>query len=192
VVGPAIGPELSRAAALALRLLRLDKCRGKLEGPMLVSALLIAMGEPAAAQPAPAPMVIDLMRPACPEDASEADVVVCAQRTPDYRIDPGVLASQRAREPQPSETTERQRSAMASATSCHDLPTKCQGSGVIPLLPAALKAIEAAALAVKGEDWREAFRTKPDEYQAYQAERRRSGVRVGVGVSAGAGSRPGQ
>ena len=159
---------------------------------MLVSVLLIAMAEPAAAQPDPAPVVIDLMPPACPEHAGEADVTVCAQRAPDYRIDPSVLAGQRAREPQPPETTERQRSAMASATSCHELATKCQGSGIIPLLPVALKTIEAATLAVKGEDWREAFRTKQDEYQAYQAQRRRSGIKVGVGVSAGAGSRPGQ
>ena len=151
-------------------------------------ALLIAMADPATAPPTAAPMVIDLMPAACPDDASEADVTVCAQRTPDYRIDPGVLAGHRAREPQPPEPTERRRSELAAATSCHDLPSKCQGGGVIPLLSVALKTIDAATLAIKGEDWREAVRTGPDEYGAYQAQRRRSGVKIGVGVSAGAGA----
>jgi hypothetical protein len=187
VAGPATEQVLRDP--LASQLSRLDKGEVKLEEPMLATALLIAMAEPAAAQQSTAaPVVIDLMPLACPENASEADVTVCAQRTPGYRIDPSVLAGQRAREPQPPEATERGRSEMAAATSCHDLPSKCQGGGIIPLLPVALRTIEAATLAVKGEDWREAFRTKPDEYQAYQAQRRRSGIRVEV--SAGAGSRP--
>lgn len=155
---------------------------------MLISVMLLAIADPSPPRVEPAPLVINLLPPPCADANGEADVTVCAPTTPDFRIDPGVLAGQRALGPSAYDPGERKRSEAATAISCHDLPTKCQGSGVIPLLPAALKTIEAVALAAKGEDWREAFRTKPDEYQAYRAERRKSRVQVGVGLSAGAGS----
>jgi hypothetical protein len=161
---------------------------------MLSGALLMVMvsGAVQAERPQAAPVVVDLLPPSCPEQADDADVTVCASRTPDYRIDPGVLAGQRARDGLPSRGDDRERVEAALATSCHALPAKCQGSGIIPLLPVALKAIEAATLAIKGDDWGEAFRTKPDKYQAYQEQRRRPGVRVGVGVSAGSREGPRQ
>lgn len=43
---------------------------------------------------------------------------------------------------------------------------------MIPLLPAAVKVATALVKAAKGEDWREAFRTKPDDYQLYEEERK--------------------
>lgn len=44
--------------------------------------------------------------------------------------------------------------------------------GMIPLLPAAVKVATAVVKAAKGEDWREAFRTKADDYQLYQEAKR--------------------
>jgi hypothetical protein len=50
----------------------------------------------------------------------------------------------------------------------------------------ALTALKAAELAAAGEDWRDAFRTRPDQYRLYQEEQARrakkSGVSIGVSV----------
>jgi len=150
---------------------------------MLASALALLMlgatGQPASA--APGPVVINLLPPPCPEKPSDADVLVCARPTPDYRIDPGILAAERSRQSAPM--SEKQRVRNVAATSCHDLPTKCQGSGVIPVLPVVLKSVQAAILAVKGEEWRDAFRTQSGDYEAYKAEKARRRVRVGVSAS---------
>jgi hypothetical protein len=121
---------------------------------------------------------------------SGAEIVVCGARERPYRIDPDVLAGQRAREALPADT----RTAFSCAVrgSCHDTYAKCQGSGVIPVLPAALKTIEAVVLAVKGEDWRQPFRSKPNEFEAYQAAQgeRRAGVSVSLEAGASAGLPP--
>lgn len=139
---------------------------------MLASLLFaVAGGAAPASGPPPAPLVINLLPPPCPDKPSDVEVQVCAKRSPDYRIDPGVLAGQRAREGAPMSEKERVKTVLA--TSCHDLPSKCQGGGTIPILPVVLKTVQAAALAIKGEDWRESFRTRPVEYEAYLAERER-------------------
>lgn len=124
-------------------------------------------------------------RPECLGDADE--IVVCGdreRRPAPYRIDPSVLAAERAREAPPVDARSPQQKAVA--ISCHDLPSKCQGSGVIPLLPVALKAAEAALLAAnKGEDWRSPFRTGPDEYQLHpQDKAKRARISIGLGASA--------
>lgn len=148
---------------------------------------LAGAGALAAAEP-PERVVIDLTPKPCTSEQADADVTVCARRPDDFRIDPGVLAGERALNAPPQDLRTGQQKAIVR--DCHAEWTKCQGSGVVPLLPAALKALQAAALAAKGEDWREAFRTKPDEYQAYRAEqeRRRPRVSVSVGASAREGS----
>lgn len=129
------------------------------------TAIALAGSQPGAASN-PAPLVINLMPPPCPEGEDDIDAVVCAKRIPDYRIDPDILAGERSRHAPP--ISERGRKEAATAESCHNLPTKCQGSGVIPILPMAIKTIQAVTQAVKGEDWREPFQTGNDEYSAYR------------------------
>jgi hypothetical protein len=122
-------------------------------------------------------------RPRCVGGTDE--IVVCGAREREaapYRIDPSVLAAQRAREAPPVDARSPQQKAVA--VSCHDLPSKCQGSGTIPLLPVALKAAEAALLAAKGEDWRSPFRTGPDEYQLHQQDKAKR-ARISIGLGAG-------
>jgi len=162
----------------------------------MLAAILLTVSSQAAAPPAEPPspgrVVIDLTPKRCTDRTGQdqADVVVCAKRERPYRIDPNVLAGQRARDALPVDTRTAQERAVEG--SCHDQPSKCQGGGVIPILPAAIKTVEAVVLAVEGEDWRQPFRTKPDEYEAYRAtqERERSRVSVSVRASSAAGSGP--
>jgi hypothetical protein len=55
---------------------------------------------------------------------------------------------------------------------------------MIPLLEPALRVADAVAKAVQGEDWREAFRNGPSDYERYQqAKQKRSRISVGVSVT---------
>jgi len=156
----------------------------------MIAAIVLGTvsGVPATAAEPPPRVVIDLMPMPCPERSTGVEVTVCGRRTPDYRLDPGVLAGTRAREALPTDLRTAQGKAVEG--SCHDQPSKCQGGGVIPVLAVASKTIEAVVLAVKGDDWREPFRTKPDEYEAYRAEQQRTRVSVSLGASAGTGAPP--
>jgi len=60
------------------------------------------------------------------------------------------------------------------------------GGATIPLVGMALVALKAAELAAQGDDWREAFRTRPDAYRAYQEAKAKEAkrARVSVGLSA--------
>ena len=138
-----------------------------------------------AAQAAPAePVRIDLLPPPCRDDG-KADVTVCASPRDRYRIDPSVLAAQRRREALPVDTrSPQERSQVAD---CTKELSACQGGGVIPILPGVVRTVTAVVLAAKGEDWRQPFRDKPDEYQAYQAEQAQRKSRISVGIGAGSG-----
>ena len=111
---------------------------------------------------------------------ANADIVVCAPGPSRYRIDRDVLEASRAREAPPPKPDLSADAAMPASTGCVG-PNACQGS-VVPLVRVALVAAQAAALALSGEDWREALRTKEDEYRLYQErqERRASERRVKV------------
>ncbi|WP_152569529.1 MULTISPECIES: hypothetical protein [Sphingomonas] len=153
----------------------------------LLMASLASPEPPAAAQPPP-PLRIDVLARPCKDDG-DADVTVCARPRDDFRIDPNVLAGQRAREALPVDTrSPQERSQVAD---CTKEVGQCQGGGVIPILPGVVRTVTAVVLAAKGEDWRQPFRDKPDEYQAYrayQAEQARRKSRVSVQVSAGSGT----
>ena len=116
----------------------------------------------------------------CKSDEPDA-VVVCGRSQHRYRIDPDVLAAERATEappPKPPLTADDAQTACIGA--------QCGTGGVVPLIPMALKAIEAAELAADGDDWRDAFRTHPDQYSAYEQARQKSSAGgVTFGVSAG-------
>lgn len=152
--------------------------------------LIAGLGLPAAAaaqkQPLAAPPAFgealksadDAARPC--DKSNAVEVVVCGQSRPRYRIDPNVLAAARAVEAPPPK-------APLDASSDQPCVGPNCGGGTIPLVGMALTALKAAELAAQGDDWREAFRTRPDAYKAYQDakanEARRS--RVTVGITAG-------
>jgi hypothetical protein len=153
---------------------------------MLAALFLTALSAtPAAADP-PARVGTHLMPRRCPELSGDGEVVVCGERERPYRIDPDVLAGQRARDVPPEDTRTAQEKAVQG--SCHDTYAKCQGSGTIPILAPALKTIQAVVLAAKGEDWRQPFRSKPDDYQAYQAAQGERRAKIDVSLVAGASS----
>lgn len=147
--------------------------------------LVAALADPAARAAPEAPIRIDLLARPCRNDG-QADVTVCARPRDIYRIDPNVLAAQRAREALPVDTrSSQERSQVAD---CTKEIGACQGGGVIPILPGVVRTITAAVLAAKGEDWRQPFRDKPDEYQAYRTEEAQRKSRISVGVSASNGT----
>jgi hypothetical protein len=116
----------------------------------------------------------------CKSDDPKA-VIVCGRSQHRYRIDPNVLAAERAAEALPAKPPITADSAQAACVG-----PECATGGVIPLVGMALTALRAAELAADGDDWRDAFRTHEDEYQAYQdSQAKQAKGSVSVGVSAG-------
>jgi hypothetical protein len=119
----------------------------------------------------------------CKSDDPKA-VIVCGRSQHRYRIDPGVLAAERAVET-PAAKGPISFVPASGQTAC--VGPKCgSGADFIPVVGIALVALRAATLAAHGEDWRDAFRTHEDEYQAYQdSQAKQAKGGVSVGVSAG-------
>ena len=93
------------------------------------------------------------------------DIVICAKRSHGYRPDLDVIEAKRT-----SQAPRRpQRSAHPSPPpNCATVgPEGCTGTPTVDLVRGAAVLATAAAKAVSHEDWRSAFRTKPDEYQLY-------------------------
>ena len=106
-----------------------------------------------------------------------AEVVVCGRSQQRYRIDPQVLAATRAAEALPPKPAlDASRDSSCTGANC--------GGGTIPLVGMALAVLKAAELAVQGDDWREAFRTHPDQYQLYEQSKASKKARVSIGVGA--------
>jgi hypothetical protein len=104
-------------------------------------------------------------------------VVVCGRSKQQYRIDPLVLEATREAEAFPVKPK-------LDATTAQACTGPNCGGGMIPLVGMALTAVKAAVLASQGDDWREAFRTHPDEYRAYEdAKARTSRISIGVTVA---------
>lgn len=101
------------------------------------------------------------------------DIVVCAQRTQGYRLDPSVMDAERE-----VESSSRSASAPVPAAQaiCSASPMGC-GTGLegLDLANAAVVIGTAAIKAAKGEDWTRPFKTAgSDEYQLYlQAKQQR-------------------
>ena len=143
---------------------------------MIGFSLLAAAAALAAAEPSGSPA-----SEACASE-DPAEILVCGRPGDRFRIDPDVLEASRAREalpPKPAVTADA-----SPAAGCVG-PQACTGNSV-PLVAMALVAAKAAALAIDGEDWREALRTRQDEYRLKkQAEERRArdhGIKIGVGA----------
>lgn len=105
-------------------------------------------------------------------------VVVCGRSQQRYRIDPDVLAATRAAEAPPPKP------ALDATTAEQCTGPNCGGGTYVPLVAVALTALKAAELAADGDDWREAFRTRPDQYRLYQEQHAKKG-RVSIGITAG-------
>jgi len=106
-----------------------------------------------------------------------AEVVVCGRSQQRYRIDPQVLAATRAAEALPPKPAlDASRDSSCTGANC--------GGGTIPLVGMALAVLKAAELAVQGDDWREAFRTHPDQYQLYEQSKASKKARVSIGLGA--------
>ncbi len=104
---------------------------------------------------------------------NERDIVVCAQRNQEYRLDPSVMDAE-----QEAKSASRSASAPMPAAQaiCSSQPTGC-GTGLegLDLANAAVVIGTAAIKAARGEDWTRPFKTGgSDEYQLYlQAKQRR-------------------
>ena len=101
------------------------------------------------------------------------EVVVCGRSPQRYRIDPNVLAATRAAEAPPPKPS-------LDATNANPCVGPNCGGATIPLVAMALTAIKAAELAADGDDWKEAFRTRPDQYKAYRQSKDKGGISIGV------------
>lgn len=153
---------------------------------LMLFAALAAPAPGGAQQPSPLPSkaMAQALTDALPRankcrSSDPAEVVVCGRSQQPYRIDPHVLAATRAAEaPPPKPELDASRQTACVGPDC--------GGGTIPLVGMALAALKAAELAAKGDDWREAFRTHPDQYRLYEGSkaREKSGS-IAIGISAG-------
>lgn len=135
-------------------------------------------------QPLPAPPAASLHVPEAAElgcgPTDPSDVVVCGSRSRKYRIDRNVLAAQRATEATPSreQAIDPQEHAQCIGPNC--------GGDFLPLVSVAMTLAKAAVDAATGADWRQNFRTHPDEYSAYQESKsKEDSGKVSFSVSAG-------
>lgn len=109
---------------------------------------------------------------------SASDVIVCGERERSpFRIDPVTLDAMRQKEA--AEHPDRIASREPGAEGCGTGSNPCSG-GTIPLLEPALRVATAVVVAVKGEDWREAFSNGPSDYDRFKdAKRKRSKISAG-------------
>jgi len=152
---------------------------------------MLAIAAPAAAQEAPPPKLdLETQSKDC-EAAEPGEVVVCGERGGDkYRLDPDVLhvirkAEEAANPPRPP-------AQIAESDPCKVGPNGCPGEGALPLLAIAMKAVEVAVTAAKGEDWREPLRTRPDQYRLYrESKEKREKPKISIELSGPKVERPG-
>lgn len=110
------------------------------------------------------------------------EVVVCGERERSpYRIDPVSLDVMRQKEA--LEHPDRLATREPPPEACGTVRNECSG-GTIPLLEPALRVATAAVMAAKGEDWRQAFKNGPSDYELYQQSKRKHS-KVSIGITAG-------
>lgn len=149
-----------------------------------ILALAIALpgaGQAQAQQQQPAPS-LDLSRDTGCTEPTSGEVVVCGERgRSQYRIDPTTLETMRQQEA--LKNPDRIASRDLPPQACGVGADICAG-GMIPIFQPALKVVSAIVNAVQGDDWREPFRTGPDEYELYRQQKAKTDG-VSVGISAG-------
>ena len=150
-----------------------------------LSLLIAGAAAPAFAQsPEPPKLEINTAAKGC-TPAAPGEVVVCGESPDKYRIDADVL--QVIRRQEQAANPPRPPVDVASGDPCKVGPNGCPGEGALPLLMIAMKVAQVGVTAIKGEDWREPLRTRPDDYRLYQEEKaKREDRRVRVGIEFGA------
>ncbi len=114
------------------------------------------------------------------ENGTTSEVVVCGRSQQRYRIDPAVLeATREADATPPKPPISKEPAVPCTGQEC--------GGGTIPLVSVALTALKAAELAAAGDDWRDAFKTRADQYQVYQEMKQKESDerKVHIGLVAG-------
>jgi hypothetical protein len=128
---------------------------------------IAAWAVPATAAAQPSGSQLNLARETGCRALTPGEVVVCGERgASPYRIDPTILEAMRQKERAANPPRPPERSA--GAETCAVGPQACPGEGAVDFVRPAMLIVAAAVKALQGEDWREPFRTKPDDYQVYQ------------------------
>lgn len=155
----------------------------------ILAALAIATAVPAGASAQAVhsgPRTVDpASRQTC-ESGNGQGVVVCGQRVGSpYRIDPATLDSLRKEDL--LKHPERIAGREPPPEACGTVRNECDG-GYFPIFQPLMTVVSAVVKAANGEDWREPFRTGPDEYQLYLDAKRKQGrgsIKFGVTASSG-------
>jgi hypothetical protein len=152
-------------------------------------ALAVALAWPAAAlsqagPPPTAPMDLHTQPPAmeCVPTGADHEVIVCGnrQRSP-YRPDEAVVDAERSKEAGSNPARVQDRSGNPDL--CGTVRNECSG-GTIPLLEPALRVATAIVDAAEGDDWRQAFRNGPSDYDRYRDAKPKRG-KISIGITAG-------
>jgi hypothetical protein len=152
---------------------------------MLAAFLLLTAGMAEVDPSAITQAVDEAMRKTLVKRCTSADdeILVCGAPRNTYRVDPVVMAIERELAEGPPRPA-LDASNTVAGSDCIG-PRKC-GDEVLPLVQLALAALRAATLAAKGEDWKDAFRSRPLEYQRYLEQQARARKRAKVEVTIGA------
>ena len=152
--------------------------------PLLLLAGDIA-GPPA---PKPAPAAVPAPAPAAPAQScenrqqKEGDIVICAERSSGYRLDPDVLEARRE-----MRSGKLKRPENFKHNDCATVgPMGCRGGPTINLIGAALTAAEMAKRVAEGKEIGSMFITDPhpSEYQLYVAAKRRREAKEAAAAAA--------
>ena len=143
-----------------------------------LSAVLIAFAQAASAAPAtpePAPAAAPVAEPCRPgqRGANPSEIVICAERSDGYRLNPDVMEARREAR-SGSRPTRPGPGGMKDGT-CSVGPMGCGPPAGINLIGAALTAAEMARRVADGKEIGSMFETDPhpSEYQLYQAAKAR-------------------
>ena len=118
-----------------------------------------AVGEPAVSNS-------DTCAPQQPDE-----ITICAERdrVVPYRIDPGILDTERAHKESPPPA----RGQVIRLEKCPPHGLRCSGQGAIPLSAIAMVALRTAYLAAAGEDWQTSLGVRDDSYDEYRTAKTR-------------------
>ena len=127
-----------------------------------------------------------LLKTTAPECvAATGEIIVCGERSERYRIDPAIMEVSRRQAARNERIPGRD---TVVAEKCSPVGANgCRGGDVIPITAIALVALKTAVMVANGEDWRELFRTQPDEFREYEKARDAAKRRNRVSVSVGSG-----